>query len=80
MIIKNAKNKCIENTFNAYTCFIDVISNSIFIYLEIGENETFHSISSFLKMYNKIIEKIIFKQEFTLFILLLLFKNFRRTI
>lgn len=31
-------------------------------------------------MYNKIIEKIVFKQEFTLFILLLLFKNFRRTI
>lgn len=45
MIIKNAKNKCIENTFNVYTCFIDVISNSIFIYLEIGENETFHPIS-----------------------------------
>lgn len=39
----------------------------------------FHN-SSFLKMYNKIIEKIVFKQEFTLFILLLLFKNFRRTI
>lgn len=80
----NAKNKCIEKTrirnmYRRIQIFVEIhlmhirvslilYRISIFIYLEIGENETISSNfiilqQAFSKYYNKIIEKIIFKEK-----------------